>query len=255
MTSPGVVYVDETIDIYTDLRLPKNWTVHYEPEWGSLQASMYWCLQEYPDATQYGWLADDTYPRTWGWDKLIEEATGDWRLSYCADDWFSNSETDLGQLISGDNLSSGLCWGGELVRTVGSWNIPMECRQAGIDTAWLDIVKPLGLHNYLPDVLVEHKNWRTGKRRPDAGDLWIRSGQPYIELDLVQKRQWFASDEYRNALDRVAQKLYVKETGLIQRIHMAKQASLAAALFDKDLERSPMERVPKARLDRLMGHA
>jgi hypothetical protein len=47
-----------------DLRLPKNWSIHYEEQWGSLQASLQWTLRQYPDATQYGWLADDTYPRT-----------------------------------------------------------------------------------------------------------------------------------------------------------------------------------------------
>jgi hypothetical protein len=204
MTSQGVVYVDETVDQYRDIRLPANWRIHYEPEWGSLQASLQWCYGEYPDASQYGWLADDTYPRTHGWDKIVERATGDWRLSYCADGWFSNTG-ELQQLIEGNNMSSGLCWGGELVRAVEAWSIPPECRQAGIDLAWLDIARPLGLHQYLPDVLVEHWNWRTGKRPKDSGDEWTRKGDAYIDRDIVAHRDWYASTRFRDAIDRVCE--------------------------------------------------
>lgn len=202
MTSTGVVYVDETVDEYRDIRLPANWTIHYEPEWGSLQASLQWCLNEYPDASHYGWLADDVRPRTHGWDKLLEEAAGDWCLSYARDLWFSEHPSRLAELEDGTNLSSGLCWGGELVRTVGWWALP-GVRQAFIDVAWCRIIETLGLQRYTPHVTVEHLNYRTGKRDRDEVDEWSRDGENYIERDIEIGYRWLASPEYTEILRRL----------------------------------------------------
>lgn len=199
MTSPGVVYVDETVDMYRKIRLPKNWTIHYEPEWGSLQASMSWCFEQYPDASHYGWLADDTFPRTPGWDKLLEMSAGPWGLSYARDMWMSEGPIERWEFETGKNLSSGLCWGGELVRTVGWWAIP-GVRQAGIDTAWCSIIEPLGLARYRHDIVVEHHNYRTGKRERDEGDSWDRGGDNYVERDIATVRKWMATGGYYQAL-------------------------------------------------------
>ncbi len=203
MTSPGVVYVDEDNGSYDKLRLPKNWSIHREPEWLSLQGSMQWCFNKYPDATQYGWLADDTHPRTHGWDKMLEAEADGWRLSYANDLWFSDNPGEVEQLEKGNNLSSGLCWGGDLVRAVGWWALPGVI-QAGIDMAWLDIVRPFGLHRYRPDIVVEHLNWRTKKRPYDETDQWERPGVGnYIDRDLDVKNQWHWSRAYRNLMQHL----------------------------------------------------
>jgi hypothetical protein len=200
MTSPGIVYVDETP--YPKLRLPDNWTVHHEPVWGSLQASMSYVFERYPYASQYGWLADDTLPRTNGWDTLLEKAAGDWCLSYANDLWLSRSDFSRGELEEGDNLSSGLCWGGNLVRAAGWWALP-GLRQAGIDTVWTAIVGPLDLARYLHDIVVEHKHYKTGKRERDEGDDWARDGDPYVQRDIDTRDRWVCSEEYRELLTRV----------------------------------------------------
>lgn len=202
MTSPGVVYVDETVDEYRNIRLPKNWRIHYESEWGSLQASMSWCYKNYPDASQYGWLADDTRPRTQGWDKLLEAAAGDWCLSYARDMWLSESPRLLAELEDGTNLSSGLCWGGKLVRTVGWWALP-GVRQAFIDVAWCRLVEPHNLHRYMGHVTVEHLNWRTGKRPADAVDDWSRDGDDYIDRDIAAGYEFLSSWEFLKILRRL----------------------------------------------------
>ena len=205
MTSPGVVYVDETVDEYQDIRLPENWTIHYSPEWGSLAASLQWCFERYPDAKSYGWLADDTLPRTPGWDKLVEEAAGDWKLAYCWDDWLCLDQVEIYAIEQCSNITSGLCWGGELVRTVGRWSIPPGVVQAGIDTAWTELVRPLGLFEFLPDVLVEHQNWRTAKRPLDPTDSWERPGLGnYLQRDIDRRDAWVASAEFSDIYNRVA---------------------------------------------------
>jgi hypothetical protein len=200
MTSRGVLYVDGKVDY--QFELPKNWSKHYESQWLGLQGSMQWCLEQYPEATQYGWLADDTRPRTKRWDKKLELAAGKWNLAYARDLWMSEIPGMLEQLKVGRDLSSGLCWGGDLVRMVGWWALP-EVVQAGIDTAWTEIVRPLQLHRYIGDVTVEHLNWRTGKRKYDETDNWVQDGVDYIHGDIVRRDQWVGSKDYRDTLRRV----------------------------------------------------
>lgn len=193
MTSRGVVYVDG--DRYK-LRLPPNWTVHQEPAHLGLQGSMQWCYRQFPDATSYGWLADDTRPRTAGWDVQLEQAAGAWNLAYASDNWISNDQTGRDRLQTGHDLSSGLCFGGDLVRAVGWWALP-GVFQAGIDTAWTEIVRPWNLHRYVADVLVEHRHWRDNARPKDSLD-----DAAWIDLDLTVRDRWGWSRGYRDALQR-----------------------------------------------------
>lgn len=172
---------------------------------------MNWVQAQYPNASQYGWLADDTFPRTRGWDEKLEEAAGHGYLAYANDLWLSRDPGARDALERGADLSSGLCWGGDLVRAVGWWALP-GTRQAGIDTAWTAIVGKLRRHRYLDDVVVEHHNWRTGKRKRDRSDSWVRRGQNYVQEDIDLRNAWFASRDYLDTLDRVSQ-LCPLETG------------------------------------------
>lgn len=202
MGSPGVVYVDDDRKGYEKLTVPWNWQVHYGDTDGGLAASMQWCLTEFPAASQYGWLADDTVPRTVAWDRHLERAAGDWCVSYARDLWLSENQNDEQTLIGGWNYSSGVCWGGKLVREAGWWALP-NVKQAGIDTAWAALTNGLGLSRYLPDVIVEHKNWRTGKRERDQTDDWVRDGDEYVRRDIRTSAQWQGSDEFRALMKRV----------------------------------------------------
>ena len=205
MTSPGIIYVDETVSMYRNLRVPKNWRLHFADEWGSLQASMQYVYRKYPDATQYGWLADDTVPRTRGWDKRLEQAAGSMGFAHANDDWHALDPVYVHEYIRGDDMSTGLCWGGDLVRTVGWWALP-GVRQAGIDTAWTAMLGPLGLVRYLHDVVVEHKHYRTGKRPEDQGDSWVRDGQDYIQADINRRDDWVRSQDFIDTIVRVARR-------------------------------------------------
>jgi hypothetical protein len=205
MRSRGLVYVDETVYEYRRLRLPANWEIHYEPEWGSIGASMRYCLDRYPEATHYGWLADDTVPRTKGWDKQLEYAAGEWCLAYADDLWFSTmgwSDYWTNQLRLGTQVSAGLCWGGELIRAVGWW-APPGLVQAGIDTAWTAIIAPLGLGRYVDDVVVEHKTYHLNKRAKDAGDEWTRDGVDYVQCDIDARDAWVDSPAFAATLNRI----------------------------------------------------
>lgn len=191
MTSPGLVYVDEDRGEYDTLRLPGNWTIHREPEWGSIAASMHFCLEQYPDASQYGWLADDNIPQTQGWDVELEKAAGEWCISCARDLWVS--ELNWLHPTGGPCFTSGLCWGGELIRSVGWWSLP-GIRQGGIDGAWNDLAGLCGLTRYLPHVVIEHLTWKLGKRELDETDDWVKQGMTYIANDLEHYYKWVRED-------------------------------------------------------------
>lgn len=187
MTSQGLVYVDETVEMYENIRLPANWAIHFEPEWGSIAASMHYTQAHFPDATQYGWLADDNIPRTVGWDKRLEAAAGDWFISCARDFWLS--ETGWRHPTGGPCFTAGLCWGAKVIEAVGWWVLP-GVRQGGIDGAWNDLAGMLSLTRYLPDVTVEHITWKLGKREKDETDEWVKRGVNYIADDLAVYEKW-----------------------------------------------------------------
>jgi hypothetical protein len=116
--------------------------------------------------------------------------------------WLSESPFTSYELQIGDNLSSGLCWGGTLVRYAGWWSLP-GLVQAGIDTAWTALISAAGFARYTPQVIVEHKNWRTGKRPVDEVDDWSRNGVDYIKRDIEFRDRWVASDDYRRLLTSI----------------------------------------------------
>jgi len=202
MTSHGLVYVDGTVNEYENIRLPANWVMHREPEWGSIAASMRYCLQQYPDASQYGWLADDNIPKTPRWDKTLEAGARDWYISCARDLWIS--ETGWRHPTGGSCFTSGLCWGGKLIRAVGWWSLP-GVRQGGIDGAWNDLAGLCGLTRYTPRVVVEHLTWKLGKREKDETDNWVKDGQTYIANDLALYEEW-AADGRREAVAKQIRK-------------------------------------------------
>jgi hypothetical protein len=187
MTSPGIVYVDETADLYRKIRLPANWSIRRTNTWGSIAASMRYCRRRYPDATQYGWLADDTVPISEAWDVALEQAAGNWHISYANDRWMALDPGWAHYVRAGSLMTSGLCWGASLIRAAGWWALP-GVRQGGIDGAWNTVSHELDLGRYLDNVVIEHRTWKAGKRRRDKTDAWVKHGQAYIAADV--KRYW-----------------------------------------------------------------
>lgn len=187
MRSPLVLYIDGSAKGY-DKCFSYVADYRIQLRGGGLAHSLEWCLSMFPDATSYGWLADDTFPRTRGWDALLEQAAGEWGFAHANDLWLALEAGP--EVREGSTLTSGLCWGGELVRAAGSWALPADVVQAGIDLAWSALLPRLFAVTYLPRVVVEHWNWRTGKRPRDETDEWVRDGDAYVERDIERARTW-----------------------------------------------------------------
>lgn len=208
MNSQGLLVVDGARHgLYRDLDLPTNWRqLRFSGRHG-LSHALRLLVAEYPDASSYGWLADDNLPRTPHFDRLLEEAAGDWCLAYANDGgWVSGTIEGKLALQAGGCFSAGLCWGGELVRTVGWLAFPGSF-QAGTDVAWAELVRPYGLHRYLDEVVVEHRHWRSGKRPQDRldTDMEDTNGQRHTSGDVQRLYEWIGSAEMDETLERIKQ--------------------------------------------------
>lgn len=192
MSSPCYILIDTRVDDYPDLKLPDNMiAVRLPLDMGDCMRLIF---QMFPYEKSYGWLADDVRPRTDYWDKELENAAADWRLSNCDDLWLANAKNPP------LSLCGAFCWGGKLVRAVGWW-APPGYIQAGIDDTWVFIcAKKINLMIYCVDVVVEHLNYRTEKRPWDDTDDWERDGAKYVEADLEREKEWEKTDDARLVL-------------------------------------------------------
>jgi len=199
MRQPAVMYVDGNPAGY-DFQLPDNWK-KVEGN-GNLAGSKQWVFTNYPNERVYGWLADDNHPKSPNWSYIIEEVAHPWHLVHCRDRWISRE--DKHALEETRNLGGGICWGGELVRCVGWW-APPGIIQASIDWAWTSLVGKTALGVYLDNVIVEHHNWRTGKRKMDANDeTIIQETMPdFVKRDIETVRNWINSKDFKRTQERI----------------------------------------------------
>lgn len=183
MTSPLIVWMDYGNE-YPGLRIPKNCVaVLKAKEWGSLGSALRAVLQDYPDEPFYAWLSDDTFPLTYHFDKELEASAGAWDVACARDLWVSENPESLREVVDGRNLTSGLVWGGKLVREVGWWMLPGSI-QAGADLAWCEIINQAGLMRYRHDVIVEHYHYKANKRPVDESDSWVKDSANYVQKDI-----------------------------------------------------------------------
>ena len=203
MRQPAVMFVDGDPAGY-DFTLPDNWELvegRKVSKIGNLGGSKVYILERFPDERVYGWMADDNYPVTPGWSGIVEEKAAPWRLVHCRDDYVSDPNVIKGgvaQLQATRNLGGGICWGGELIRCVGWW-CPPGIVQAGIDWTWTSLVGGTAIGLYLPDVLVRHNNYRTGRRPEDATDVW----GAWMKPDLERTERFIHSREFRIIKERI----------------------------------------------------
>lgn len=186
MTSPAILLIDERGGEYPPMRYSSNWLeVRMKVD---MADAMQWAFTTNPTASFYGWVADDMIPRTQQWDRELIMTAGEWYMAHCND-----LDLALNPNIMEGVLSGAMCWGGNLVRTVGWWALP-GVQQGGIDDAWIHMFKRLfNLKRYREDVVVEHFHYNNGKRDVDKTDDRIRDGIEYINNDLATFSRWRAS--------------------------------------------------------------
>lgn len=174
-STPGVLWLDEDdAQKYQGIELPEKWRVTIWPRCESLGATINKFYEMFKSEPWFGMLADDAVPVTSGWDvALIKSAAND-GISYCADG--INDEKQVGHCVIG----------GDLARELGWLILPGLTRVYG-DNVLTEIGRRKGVLRYLPDVLVEHWHFSTGKSPYDE-----TYAKPYADRDRMIYERWLS---------------------------------------------------------------
>lgn len=152
----GLVCLDADDAVkYEGLEVPDNWRVSVLPRFKSLGENTnayFWANRQ---EGFYGLLADDAVPVTKQWDLKLIAAAGSDGLSCCVDG-----------INNGTNLGSSPCIGGDFARRLGWIIYPGLARIYG-DNILYELATKAGKLTYLPDVIVEHWHFSTGKSPMD----------------------------------------------------------------------------------------
>lgn len=190
MKQPAIMYVDGDPSGYEGLKLPDNWSMTFGD--GNLAGSKQYVFEHFPNERVYGWIADDNVPETMHWCNIVEYRAYPWNLVHCRD--YFVSDIDEEQLRRTKNLGGGICWGGDLIRSVGFWAPnPDVIVQGGIDWFWTSLCGDTPIGIYLEDVVVRHDNWRTGRREADNNDDLEK---PHIQNDLRYMKCYLQTNEF-----------------------------------------------------------
>ena len=172
-TTKGVVFVNAEIPA-ARLRyvneagpwLPVGWRMTFsENNLGALGA-MDAVFKRFPDEDFYGFIADDEFVRTNGWDAKLVNLAGRWDVAHGVDD-----------LHGGRRAQGGLCIGGDLARAVGYLTIPETWHHFGLDDLWESLARGGAYECHVArDVNVEHWHHANGKAPHDEcyalGNKW-----------------------------------------------------------------------------------
>lgn len=220
MKARGIVFVDgpttpQNDEAYCKLRVPENWAVIFSEKRMRLAYHMNWMLKEYPKERTYSWIADDMVPETRCFDQYLEEAAGEWDYAHGRDDYITRNQGYKSALLKWPvGLTSGLTWGGQMLRALGWW-APPGLTHVGIDCIWTWMLQELGCCHYLPHVIIQHYSYRSNRRKQDVYDVTLKN--PDDEAVEEDKRIYLEMKEnkgYRQA---------------VQIIQAAKQAAGIAA--------------------------
>ena len=112
-------------------------------------------FQRFHDAPYFGFIADDVIPRTYGWDRQLIDIAGN--------DGMAAPSGGHGDYSGAPHF----VLGGDLVRSIGWLALPGLDR-IYIDTVWNDIAAAKGVLRPVPDVILEHWHFSTGRAVVDS---------------------------------------------------------------------------------------
>lgn len=108
-------------------------------------------------ADAIGFMGDDHVPRTMRWDAGLLaalRAQGRPGIVYGND------------LLMGASLPTAVLIDGEIIRKLG-WMVPPELRHMYLDNFWRDLGTALGAVTYVPNIVIEHMHFISGKSEKD----------------------------------------------------------------------------------------
>lgn len=198
-TSRGVV-VQDGCD-YGRFPVPAGWFLRRTPEHAELGGVLRWAFERFPAEPFYGFISDDMVVKTRGWALAMELAAGQWKIASSNDLW-------KGQ----QRMAGALCFGGELLRTLGYW-VPAGMNHLYIDDVWETVGRELDCWIYRKDVVVEHLHFANGKGEKDDTYNRVRNGQAYAGEDQRIFEEWREHAEDDLAMVRAARDGAIRRSG------------------------------------------
>lgn len=189
-TSPGKVFINGSgfsKEYKEALSLPCGWEIIESTcNLGALGA-LNFLFKEFPDEPFYGFIADDEFVQTPGFDKRLVEAAGGWNISH------GNIGTDVKGNI-GKRAQGFLCIGGNLARAVGYLAIPECFHWYGLDDMWERLAEARVCEKiFCEDVIIEHHHPYRDKSVPH--DECNKLSESRVDEDRNAYVKWLWSPE------------------------------------------------------------
>ena len=177
---------------YMRIRIPDEWDLVVENFRFTATDAMRWVVENYPNATAYGFLGDDIVFRTKWWRELAEAAQ-DLYISYPDDS------------VHGGQLPTHFVCGRRLIEAAGWWALP-GLIHSGVDLAWYIIGLNIpGLLRYKPEVVFEHIHPLIHKSPDDAIYQFARS---HLKDDDKVFQAWHKGTGLRETVMKVREVYY-----------------------------------------------
>lgn len=185
ISTPGVVFVNghSHKSEYEKLRTPKGWEIIIHPDNLGALGALNWCFNNYAPQPFYGYIADDEFSCTPGWDSRLTESSGKWNVSHGNDGWQSEKR-----------IHGHVCIGGDLARAVGYLAIPRCWHWYGFDSMWEAIATPLGIRKYLSNVKIEHRHPNNKNIENTVRDECYEKGEAHKKEDAFMYQQWMDTE-------------------------------------------------------------
>lgn len=105
-----------------------------------------------------GFMGDDHFPRTVGWDEMFVQALLDMKTGLV----YGNDG------LQGEAIPTQIAMTADIPLTLGFMTLP-QLWHLYADNFWLDLGKAIGRIKYLPEAYLEHRHPAVGKAAPDPG--------------------------------------------------------------------------------------
>lgn len=154
-TARGAVYVchDDPCWIdYVSMTLPPQWQIVTMPEGMSWQPDkLNDALRRFQGEPWYGWIADDIFAKTDGFEQSLVRAAGSWGIASGNDLWQAKAD------IRNGRMHGATVFGGDFLQAWGQW-VPPGFKHWYVEDVWESLGRELGNWRTLMDVVTEHRH-------------------------------------------------------------------------------------------------
>ena len=149
-------------------------------------------LPLFPMESSYGIITDDHYPQTKYWWDIMEAAAGDRLIAV------NNAPGSTA------SLSGQPCFGGGLVRAMGSLMPPPDVHHNSTDVVWREIGDRFNLITFVPEVTILERHPIHGSAPMD--DTYKRGAfNPlWKDMDPINQHKWSQSPAHDAMIERIS---------------------------------------------------